>query len=61
MENKNKMISFKCPCCNNLISINLDSCEISTVFFNTQKQKELAEKLSNLGYEFGMNGGDLDG
>lgn len=57
---KMNKVLIKCPCCENTISINLGSGEISTVFFNTQNQKELAEKLSDLGYEFGVNGGDLD-
>ena len=44
----------RCPCCGNIIKIQLVSGKISADFFNEKNEEVSSEELSKLGYEFGI-------
>lgn len=47
-------VQIRCPCCGNIIEIDLVSGKISTDFFNGENEEVDRDELSKLGYEFGI-------
>jgi len=57
-----KEFKVKCPCCNENIIIQIsDIGDLIDVFFYMENEKDIIKKLNDLGYEFGVKGGELDG